>query len=444
MTLPSCPMNRRAFLGLSAAATAGAVAGGCATNPVTGKRQFMLLTEQDEIDLDRTHAPHQISADYGVTADPRLNQYVREVGGKLAPLTQRPHMPYSYQVVNAPYFNAYTFPAGTIACTRGIMIGMENEAQLAALLGHELGHVNARHAAQRMSTGILAQLTVLALDLAISTQEKYADYAPLASGLGMVGAGALLAYYSREDERQADALGMDYAVAAGHTPDGMIGLMDLLRRTGRGSPNAIERMFASHPMSEERYQNVRRQADLQYASARDRSPGRDRYMDATAGLRKIDGAIIALQKGQEAMQRGRHQSAYDHYREALRIAPDDYAGLLMLAECYQAMNRPEDAHRVAMRAGQVNPGEPQAVFVLGMAELKRNRPEEAHRQFARYKRLLPGNPQVTYWNGFALEKMGRRDAAASEYRKFLNSSSGGDTAAHAFQRLSDWGYIPSN
>ncbi|HMP00037.1 MAG TPA: M48 family metalloprotease [Kiritimatiellia bacterium] len=434
-------MNRRDFIALTAAATAGGLSVGCATNPVTGKRQFMLLSEGDEIALDREHAPHQLSADFGVTGDPALNAYIQQVGLSMTPHTQRPHMPYSFQVVNAPYFNAYTFPAGTVAATRGIMIGLENEAQLAALLGHELGHVNARHAAQRMSKGMMAQLTLVVVGAALSTQEKYAEYAPLAAGLGMVGAGALLAYYSREDEREADALGMDYAVAAGYASSGMVGLMNQLRQLERRRPNAIERMFASHPMSDERYRNAQRYAASRHAAAADLPEHRERYMDATAGLRAISGAIESLQRGQEEMQRKRPQRAYDHYRNALAIAPDDYAGLLMLAECYQAMNKPDEARRVAARARDVNPREPQAVFVLGMAELNRGRADAAHQNFQLYNRMLPGNPNVTFWNGFALEGMGRKDAAAREYKRFLNSTTAGSSAQHAFQRLSDWGHI---
>lgn len=432
-------ITRREFIALGAGASA-AVMAGCATNPVTGRRQFMLLSEADEIALDLQAAPHQLSADYGVTGDARLNEYVRGVGQSMVPHTHRPHMPYSFQVTNAAYFNAYTFPAGTVAATRGIMLGLEDESQLAALIGHELGHVNARHGAERMSKGMAGQVVVALASLAVATSDKYADYAPLTAGLGSVAAGGLLAYYSREDEREADALGMDYAVAAGYSPEGVVGLMNVLRRQEKRQPHAIEQMFASHPMSTERYENARKRAGSHYAQAAGLPKHRERYMDATAGLRQIAGAIEAMNAGQSHMRAGKSQQAYTEYEKALRIAPDDYAALLMMAECCQALNRPDEARQFARRARDVNPREAQAIFVLGMTELNTNRYDLAHQHFQHYQQLLPGNPNVTFWNGFALENMGRRQDAAAEYRQFLQSSGQGQPAQHAYQRLGEWGY----
>ena len=143
-------LTRRKFLWISSVSTAGLITG-CATNPVTGKKQFMLMSEQQEISMDKQYAPHQFSADYGAAQDHMMNSYVTQVGKKLAAVSHRPKMPYSFRVVNATYVNAYAFPGGSIAATRGIMIGMDSEAELAGLLGHEIGHVCARHTAERYS-----------------------------------------------------------------------------------------------------------------------------------------------------------------------------------------------------------------------------------------------------------------------------------------------------
>ena len=138
--------SRREFLQISSLAAAGMVTG-CATNPVTGRSQFMLVSEEQEIQMDQQHSPHQLSADYGVIQDKALNDYIESTGKRMATRTHRPQMPYRFNGVNATYVNAYAFPGGTIACTRGILLSLESEAELAALLGHELGHVNARHTA---------------------------------------------------------------------------------------------------------------------------------------------------------------------------------------------------------------------------------------------------------------------------------------------------------
>ena len=246
-------MNRREFLWLSSLAAAGLFSG-CATNPVTGKSQLMLVSEDQEIQIDRQYSPYQFSADYGSVQDKNLNDYVDRTGKNMAARTHRTQMPYNFRVVNANYVNAYAFPGGSIACTRGILLAIDNEAELAALLGHELGHVNARHTAEQMSKGMLTQAIVGGLAVAAGTQGGI--YGNLASQLGQVGAGALLASYSRENERQADALGMDYMVQAGYSSQGMVGLMDILKSMGKHQPSAIELMFATHPMSEERYQTA--------------------------------------------------------------------------------------------------------------------------------------------------------------------------------------------
>ena len=152
-----CPeFSRRDFMKLTGVTAAG-LALGCAVNPVTGQSQLMLVSEDQEIQLDRQSSPFQLSADYGLVRDSALSTYVSGVGMRLAGLTHRPHMPYNFRTVNAVYVNAYAFPGGTIAVTRGILLKLRSEAELAALLGHELGHVNARHTAQQASRGMIVQ-----------------------------------------------------------------------------------------------------------------------------------------------------------------------------------------------------------------------------------------------------------------------------------------------
>ena len=174
-------MSRREFLRLSSLAAAGLLAG-CATNPVTGRSQLMLVSEDEEIQIDKQNAPYQFSADYGTVQDKRLNDYIDRTGKSIAAQTHRTHMPYNFHVVNAIYVNAYAFPGGTIACTRGILLSLDNEAELSALLAHELGHVNARHTAEQMSKGMLTQAVVGGLAVAAGSQG--AGYGNMAAQLG--------------------------------------------------------------------------------------------------------------------------------------------------------------------------------------------------------------------------------------------------------------------
>ena len=431
-------ISRREFLWLTALSSAGFVTG-CAVNPVTGRSQLMLLSEDQEIAIDKENSPHQFSSDYGPVQDTSLNQYISDTGKKITRHTHRPQMPYSFRAVNATYVNAYAFPGGSIACTRGILLELENEAELAALLGHELGHVNARHTAQQMSKGMLTSLAVAGVG-------HYADkraggLGDLATSLGDLAAGALLAKYSRDNEREADSLGMEYMVRSRYSPDGMVGLMDMLRSLSKRKPNAIEMMFATHPMSDERYQTVVSAAANKYRSAKDHSLQRQRYMDHTAKLRAKRGAVEEMQHGEKAMGQKKFSDAEAHFQKALKLAPDDYAGLMMMSQCLLAQQKFTAAERYAEKAQEVYPAEARAYQISGISRLLQKDFGGAYEEFSLYERHLPGNPSTIFFKGYSLEGMDRKDAAASEYTQYLKVVSQGDMAEHAYQRLVQWGYI---
>jgi len=431
-------MTRRDFMRIAALASAG-LAAGCATNPVTGQSQLMLVSEDQEIQVDRQNAPHQFSADYGTVQDPALNAYIDSVGKRLADQTHRPDMPYSFRAVNAVSMNAYAFPGGSIACTRGMLLALENEAELAGLLGHELGHVNARHTAQQMSKGMLLSSTLGGLAAVAGTQSQLLG--GLAQGLASISAGALLAKYSRDNERQADALGMEYMVKSGYNPEGMIGLMDILRSMSQRKPGAMELMFATHPMSEERYQSAVQAVRTQYRSFEKFPVLRTRYMDHTANLRKHKDAVDEMQKGEREMAQGRLPTAQEHFRNALKRDPEDYAGLLMMAKCLYMQKKFPEATPYATLAKQVYPDEAQAYFVSGMLSLQLRNFSAGYQDFASYERLLPGNPNITFLMGYSQEGMGNTQGAASQYHRYLQSVTSGNQAQYAYQRLVQWGYI---
>jgi predicted Zn-dependent protease len=436
-------MTRRDFLWLTSVSSAVALApilGGCAVDPVTGEKQLVLMSEEQERAADREQSPHQFSADYGRLQQPEVNAYIDRVGQSIAQPSHRPHMPYSFQAVNATYINAYTFPGGTAATTRGILVELDDEAELAALLGHEIGHVNARHAAERATRGMLASVALAGVGAAVAASD-YSQYAGVVNSLGGVGAGALLAHYSRENEREADALGMEYMTRAGHDPDGMTDLMEILVEESERKPGAIEMMFATHPMSEERYRTARQRASTQYSRARGMPRGRERYMDHTAPVRRMKPAIEELQKGEKKMKSDDFLQAERHFDRALRQAPEDYAGLVMMSKCQIGLKRPERARQFANLASEVNPDEAQAHHVAGIARLMQRDYAGAYGQFRQYERLLPGNPSTVFLAAVSLEGAHDRHGAAREYHRYLRSVRQGEQARHAYQRLQAWGYL---
>ena len=431
-------LSRRDFLWVASASTAGMLVA-CAVNPVTGKRELSLMSEGEEVAIDKQHSPHQFSADFGAVQDPALNKYISDVGMKMTAISHRPQMPYSFRAVNATYVNAYAFPGGSIATTRGILLELENEAELAALLGHELGHVNARHTASRMSKAMLLNAAVGVGAILVSSKDETAGL--ITAGAGALGSTLLLAKYSRDDERQADALGMQYMTNAGYSPEGMIGLMDVLRNLSSHKPNAIEAMFASHPMSDERYQTAVTSSNTTYASAKDKKMSRERYMDNTTKLRKLKGAIGLMQDAQQEMGQKRYDQAETQLKTALKQAPNDYAGLVLMTYCQLAMEKPKAAEGFAEKAKKVYPKEAQGHYLGGISKLQQKKYSTAYQDFAAYDSLLPGNPNTTFLKGYTQENMDHKPQAATEYKKYLQAVNQGDEADHARSRLIEWGYM---
>ena len=429
--------TRRKFLWCLSMSTAGLMAG-CAANPVTGKKQLMLVSREQEIQIDRQYSPMQFSSDYGTAQDMKLNAYVNSVGQAMTPKTHRPDMPYSFQVVNATYVNAYAFPGGTIACTRGIMLALENEAELAALLGHELGHVNARHSAEQMSKNMVTQTVVGGLTVLAGTQGAAA--AQIASQLGSMGAGALLASYSRDNEREADSLGMRYMVGSGYGPQGMVGLMDVLRSMSKHKPSSIDLMFATHPMSDERYQTAVDTVGKKYADARDLPLYRERYMDNTVKLRQQRQAIEALQEGEKELYQKKFDSAEDKFRQALRSAPNDYTALVMMSKVQMLQKNNQAGLDFAKQAKEVYPQEAQAYHLTGFAKMNLKDFQGAYQNFGAYQKILKVDPNPSFFRGYCQEQMGQRESAAKEYHDYLQKVQQGKYAQHAYTRMVEWGY----
>ena len=437
-------LSRRAFLQLTAAAAGAAAAptllSGCATDPVTGRSTLVGLDEQQEIAIDRQYAAQQFSADYGAMQDDALNRYVSEVGASQWTRSHRQQMPYSARAVNANYINAYTFPGGSIAVTRGIMLEVQNEDELAALLGHEIGHVNARHAAERAGRGMVAQLGSVAAQVGLAAA-GLGDLGGYASQVTQVGASALLASYSRDDEREADALGMEYMTRAGYNADGMVGLMDVLRKEARERPSMIETMFASHPMSDERYATAQETAASKYATSRSAKLKRERYMDSTAGLRAVAPAIEAERRGETLLAAGKAADAEREFAAALKRAPNDYPGLVLMTQAKLAQKQYAQAEPFVDRAVAVYPSEGQALKLGGLIKLAQKKPDVAFQRFDAYDKALPGNPATAFFKGASMEAMQKRKEAAQYYVQFLRAGGEGPPARHAQTRLQQWGVI---
>ena len=418
---------------------AGAAAGlsGCATSPVTGETILVGMSEAQEKQTDAQVAPHQFSQDLGAIQDEAVNRYVAGIGQRMGTLTHRPQMPYSYRVLNANYVNAYTFPGGAMGVTRGILADLDDEAQLAALLGHELGHVNARHAAQRQGQNLVAQAALAGLNVAAQSS----DWGGLMSMGGQIGASALLAGYSREHEREADALGQEYLVTAGYPATGMVRLHQLLVSEEKSAPSLLQTMFSTHPMSSERMQAAQAAADSRYRISNSLDARRERFMDSTASLRRIRPTIDACKNGETAMAARQYPKAQAEFQTALARTPRDYASNLRMAQCLQAQGQTAKAVDYADNAREIYPQEAQAYKLADVLALQQRDAGRAYQNLDRFDRLLPGDAGITFLKGISLEGMGNRQAAAQHYAAYLRQSQQGNAAQYSYNRLKAWGMV---
>jgi predicted Zn-dependent protease len=256
------------------------VAAACAVNPATGRRELMLVTESQEIQMGLDADP-QITAAYGLVDDADLQEYVSGLGQQLAGVSERPRLPWSFKVVDDPIVNAFALPGGFIYVTRGILAYFDSEAELAGVLGHEVGHVTARHGASQMSRQQIQQLGV---GLGMVVSEGFRRY----GGIAVAGLQVMNLSYSRGDESESDRLGLRYISRVGYDADAMIGVFKMLAATGGGGEaGRLPEWQSTHPYPENREADIR-QVIAETGVSREGLMNRDAYLDMIEGIKYGD------------------------------------------------------------------------------------------------------------------------------------------------------------
>jgi predicted Zn-dependent protease len=224
---------------------------GCAVNPATGARELSFVGEGQEIAMGQQSDPG-IVAQMGLYPDSAVQRYVRDIGLRMAAVSERPDLPWTFRVLDDPTVNAFALPGGFVYITRGILTHLNSEAQLAGILGHEIGHVTARHSVSQMSRTQLAQLG-LAVGMVFS--ETVRDY----GGLAAQGIGLLSLSYGRDDELESDHLGLRYMTRLGYEPRELAGVMDMLARHSTlhaGEGGRVPEWMSTHPYPENRIERI--------------------------------------------------------------------------------------------------------------------------------------------------------------------------------------------
>jgi len=267
----------------------------CAVNPVTGKKEIMLISENMEIQMGK-EIDQALRLEYGLYNDPQLRTYVRQIGRELVPYTHRPHLEYHFEILDTPVENAFAAPGGYIYITRGLLAMLNSEAEIATVLGHELGHVSARHSARQMTRSILVTLGIV---IAGELSEDIKKITPIS----MVAAQLLFLKYSRSDEYQADKLGIDYAFKRGYSPGEMVNFFSSLQRLTETRGGArLPNFLSTHPLTPRRIQRVQELLNTEeYRLPPNAPPLMVKKVDY---LTKLDGLIYGINPRQGFVEGG--------------------------------------------------------------------------------------------------------------------------------------------
>ena len=263
----------------------------CARNPVTGKKEFMLMSVNQEKALGASYDP-QVVSQFGIYDDAKMQAFINDRGKKMAAISHRPGLDYQFKIVDSPVVNAFAVPGGYVYFTRGIMAHFNNEAEFAGVLGHEIGHVTARHSAKQYSQQMLAQLGFI---VGMVASEEFRQYSDLAS----VGLQLMFMKFSRNHESQSDKLGVEYSTKIGYDAHEMANFFKTIERIQVQAGASVPTLLSTHPDPGDRYNRVHQLAAKEQANgSANLEVNRDSY------LRMIDGLVYGEDPKQGYVENG--------------------------------------------------------------------------------------------------------------------------------------------
>lgn len=448
---------------------------GCATNPVTGKAQLMLVSEEQEITMGQQAAPSLKWEFGGKYSDRELETYLGTIVKKIWGVSERPDLPVSFSIQNTSIPNAFAIP-GYVAITRGLLFRLENEAQFAAIMGHETGHVMARHSASRISRGYLQQMG-LGLAGTVLADTGGAD-ALLA--LGSLGSSLLLLKYDRSQELEADRIGVAYAARLGYDPYEAIAAHEqlalaadqYLQRAGKTSRSGgfMSDILSTHPRKDVRVDEIKGMITSlpSYTIVGDGKHA-SRFMAKTAELREDQKAYLIYDDAERAFEKKEYARAEQLVNKAIamnaRQAPFySLRGMIALTQKQNAVaikrfeqalsidneyqpayfgigvgeyknNRPARALEHMKKSLSLYPGHSGSLYVAGLCNHELNRPQDALDYFGKFAQRIKKHPDVYGYMGMNYERMYKKSSAIDAYSAQLSVAPDNNMGIYARKRL---------
>ena len=361
----------------------------CAVNPVTGKSEISIVsfTPEEEKALGAKALGPAVQQQGGYYRDPALESYVQGVGMRLARVSHRPELDYTFRVVNSSVPNAFALPGGFVTINRGLLVGLSSEAEMAAVLGHEIGHVTAKHSLAGYQRALAANVLLAGVSVASGGSET-------ATQLSAVTASLINNGFSRDQEREADWLGIDYMVEARYDPAGAVNLQEYFYRELEGGKNPmfLEGLFRTHPFSKERLDNARARIANRYpqtAGNPNYTLNREEFLRSTARLREVQKAYDLSDEGDKLLKEKRYAEALAKYQAAAAREPGQAPFHSAIGRVYLIRKEYSAAEAALRKAEQLDETFFEPHFLLGALHVQKNEPREAIPELSRSMDLLP-------------------------------------------------------
>ncbi len=362
----------------------------CAVNPVTGEQQLMFVSEDEDAQIGQSqYKPTQQSQGGLYYLDPELTFYVANVGKKLAAVSDRPDLPYEFVILNNSVPNAWALPSGKIALNRGLLIRLQDEAQLAAVLSHEIVHAAARHSAQRSQQGMIVQAGMMGLGLAVENT----DYKDLIIGGAAMGVNLTMAQYSQEHELESDQYGMKYMAKAGYDLNAAVELQQLFVELSKNQQSSwVQGLFASHPPSPSRVEANRKHV-LEFSSKGGLSAAGYRGKAAfQSNMKYLLGKTDAYKSQDKAMAlvaKKSYTQAMVEINKALKIEPDEALFYATKGDIYAAQGKDALAIKEYDKSVALFPEQFSSYLKKGMTNERLGNLQQAKKDFSQSSQLLP-------------------------------------------------------
>ncbi len=407
-------LHMRTTKRLSFLALLSIFAAGCAVNPVTGKNEISIISERQELAIGaQQYGPSQQSQGGTYSVDLALTDYVNEVGQRLAAVSDR-QLPYEFVVLNNSVPNAWALPGGKIAVNRGLLMQLDSEAELAAVLGHEIVHAAAKHGANAMQRGMVLQGLLAAT--ALSTEDS--DYTNYIVGGAQLGAQLISTKHGRNAELEADYYGMQYMARAGYDPAAAINLQETFLQLSEGrQSNWLDGLFASHPPSIDRVNaNKRTAAELSVQG----EVNARRYMSKMAYLADKQPAYDAFDEASILAQKNDYKLANLNLGKAIELEPEEPRFYGLKGDILLAQEKYREADQAFSRALTKDDGYYEYYLGRGLAKSKQGMVAAAREDLTRSTELLPTAVAANALGEISLN-LGDRSTAKSYFESAMTA-----------------------